>query len=78
MRIPQSWQNRDASAFGLIAQRFSNPMGRTDDIHAERIRSLTLWSGPIRLQPLDGGITNRNYLVDDGASVLWHASARNC
>ena len=40
-------------------------MDSTDDIHARRIRSLPLWSGPIRLQPLNGGITNRNYLVDD-------------
>ncbi len=37
----------------------------SDDIYAQRIRSLSLWSGPIRLQRLDGGITNRNYLVDD-------------
>jgi thiamine kinase-like enzyme len=36
-----------------------------DDIHAAKIRSLSLWSGPIRLQPLEGGITNRNYLVDN-------------
>ena len=40
-------------------------MDRPDDIHAERIRSLSFWSGPISLQPLAGGITNRNYLVVD-------------
>ena len=40
-------------------------MDSTDDIHAHRIRTLPLWSGPIRLQRLVGGITNRNYLVDD-------------
>jgi thiamine kinase-like enzyme len=40
-------------------------MDSTDDMHADKIRSLPLWSGPIRLQPLEGGITNRNYLVDD-------------
>jgi thiamine kinase-like enzyme len=40
-------------------------MDSTDDIHARRIRSLPLWSGPILLRRLDGGITNRNYLVDD-------------
>jgi thiamine kinase-like enzyme len=34
------------------------------DLHVERIRSLPLWSSPIRLRPLDGGITNRNYLVE--------------
>src|SRR5271157_237643 len=40
-------------------------MDSTDDIHARRIRSLPVWSGPILLQRLDGGITNRNYLVED-------------
>jgi thiamine kinase-like enzyme len=37
-----------------------------DDIHSQRIRSLPLWSRPITLRRLHGGITNRNYLVDDG------------
>jgi thiamine kinase-like enzyme len=40
-------------------------MDSTDEIHAQRIRSLPLWSGSILLQRLDGGITNRNYLVQD-------------
>jgi len=40
-------------------------MDSTDEIHVHRIRSLPLWSGPILLQRLDGGITNRNYLVRD-------------
>jgi thiamine kinase-like enzyme len=40
-------------------------MDSTDEIHAHRIRSLPLWSGPILLERLDGGITNRNYLVED-------------
>jgi thiamine kinase-like enzyme len=40
-------------------------MDSTDEIHANRIRSLPLWSGPIVLERLDGGITNRNYLVQD-------------
>jgi thiamine kinase-like enzyme len=40
-------------------------MDSTDDIHADRIRSLSVWSGPVRLQPLSGGITNRNYLVEN-------------
>jgi thiamine kinase-like enzyme len=40
-------------------------METTPDSHADRIRGLKLWSGPIRLEPLAGGITNRNYLVDD-------------
>lgn len=29
------------------------------------IRSLPLWSGDISIRPLSGGITNRNYLVED-------------
>ena len=40
-------------------------MESSDDIHAHRIRSLPLWFGPILLQRLDRGITNRNYLVGD-------------
>ena len=39
-------------------------MDSTDEIHAHRIRSLPIWSGPIVLKRLDGGITNRNYLVE--------------
>lgn len=39
-------------------------MDRIEEIHAQKIRELPLWTGPIRLEPLDGGITNRNYLVD--------------
>jgi thiamine kinase-like enzyme len=41
-------------------------MDSIDDAHAQRIRSLPVWSAPIVLQHLDGGITNRNYLVHDG------------
>ena len=29
------------------------------------IRSLPLWSGEVSIRPLSGGITNRNYLVED-------------
>lgn len=29
------------------------------------IRALPLWSGPIDIEPLGGGLTNRNYRVDD-------------
>jgi len=32
----------------------------------DRIRSLPIWSGNIEIAPLNGGITNRNYLVADG------------
>jgi thiamine kinase-like enzyme len=41
-------------------------MDSIDNAHAHRIRSLPIWSGPIVLQHLEGGITNRNYLVRDG------------
>jgi thiamine kinase-like enzyme len=30
-----------------------------------RIHSLSIWQGPIEIAPLVGGITNRNYLVDN-------------
>lgn len=30
------------------------------------IRALPIWQGPISIAPLNGGITNRNYLVEDG------------
>ena len=32
----------------------------------DKIRALELWSGPIDVAPLAGGITNRNYLVVEG------------
>lgn len=38
----------------------------TPDLFA-RIRALPLWQGEISATPLTGGITNVNYLVDDGA-----------
>lgn len=34
---------------------------------AERIRALEFWSGPVDPQPLGGGITNSNFVVQDGA-----------
>ena len=30
------------------------------------IRAIPVWSGPIHIEPLLGGITNKNYLVSDG------------
>ncbi|MFT4961713.1 MAG: thiamine kinase-like enzyme, partial [Paracoccaceae bacterium] len=33
-----------------------------------RIKALPIWSGEISAQPLDGGITNVNYLVTDAAA----------
>jgi thiamine kinase-like enzyme len=32
---------------------------------AERIRALPLWTAPVAIEPLGGGITNRNFLVAD-------------
>lgn len=32
----------------------------------EKVSRLTCWKGPVEPQPLTGGITNRNFLVEDG------------
>ncbi|MCZ6792477.1 MAG: phosphotransferase family protein [Planctomycetota bacterium] len=40
--------------------------GTLMDPDVERLRSLPCWSGPIEAEPLQGGITNRNYVVRDG------------
>ena len=32
----------------------------------DRIKSLPIWTGPIQAEPLGGGITNVNFLVQDG------------
>jgi thiamine kinase-like enzyme len=37
----------------------------------ERIESLSLWRGPVSVAPLPGGITNRNYRVDDGSKAYF-------
>jgi thiamine kinase-like enzyme len=34
----------------------------------DRIHALGIWQGPIEIVPIPGGITNRNYLVRDGAT----------
>lgn len=39
-----------------------------DDHHVRRILALPLWRGSVTLEPLSGGITNRNFLVRDGGS----------
>jgi thiamine kinase-like enzyme len=36
-----------------------------DRIHIQKIQSLDYWSGPIEIEPLPGGITNRNFVVAD-------------
>ena len=33
----------------------------------DKVRGLSCWSGPVTMEPLSGGITNRNFLVRDGA-----------
>jgi thiamine kinase-like enzyme len=40
-----------------------------------RLRDLGAWRGPIEVEPLPGGITNRNYRVRDGESLY---AARLC
>ena len=36
----------------------------------DKIKSLPIWSGPIEISPLEGGITNFNYLVKDSGKDL--------
>lgn len=38
----------------------------TTPLPVERVKSLRLWSGPVAPRPLTGGITNANFLVEDG------------
>ena len=33
----------------------------------DRVRALACWAGPVTVAPLGGGITNRNFVVQDGA-----------
>ena len=33
----------------------------------DRVRGLSCWSGPVEMEPLSGGITNRNFLVRYGS-----------
>ncbi|MBV8651075.1 MAG: phosphotransferase family protein [Alphaproteobacteria bacterium] len=35
----------------------------------ERVRQLPLWRGPIEAEPLQGGLSNRNFRVRDGADL---------
>jgi len=37
-----------------------------DAPHIARIRALPIWSGPVDVAPLAGGLTNRNFVVTDG------------
>ena len=36
--------------------------------YVDKIKALPIWKGNISLNPLEGGITNHNYLVKDGTS----------
>lgn len=33
----------------------------------DKVRALSCWTGPVEVEPLGGGITNRNFVVTDGA-----------
>jgi thiamine kinase-like enzyme len=37
-----------------------------DSLHIQRLRSLDYWRGPVAISRLSGGITNHNYLVENG------------
>ena len=39
----------------------------TSESAAERVAGLACWSGPVEPQPIEGGITNVNFVVADGA-----------
>jgi thiamine kinase-like enzyme len=36
----------------------------------DRIRALPLWAGPVTVKPLSGGLSNANFVADDGARRL--------
>lgn len=38
-----------------------------DDSSLDRIRALDIWQGRVEIEPLAGGLTNRNFLVRDGS-----------
>ncbi len=40
----------------------------TDNSPLQRIRNLPLWQGKIDAVPLEGGITNVNFIVTDGSA----------
>src|SRR6476469_3586751 len=40
-----------------------------DHDHARRLMALDFWRGPISIEPLAGGITNRNYRVRAGQAA---------
>lgn len=37
----------------------------TTEAAEDRIRALGIWQGPIKIAPLSGGMTNRNFIVED-------------
>ncbi len=42
----------------------------------DRIRALPCWTGAIEIEPLQGGLSNANYLVKTQPGGMWCASAR--
>ena len=36
--------------------------------YVDKIKTLPIWKGNISFNPLEGGITNHNYLIKDGTS----------
>lgn len=48
-----------------------------DTLHEQRLRALDYWRGPVTIERLHGGITNRNYLVRDPAASRQYV-ARLC
>ncbi len=48
-----------------------------ESVHVQRLRSLDFWRGPVEVEPLPGGITNRNFRVHDPAAGRWYV-ARLC
>src|SRR3546814_15654356 len=51
-----------APAGGSVSPRLEGT--EVSDPHS-RVTALDLWQGPVDPQPLSGGITNKNYLVED-------------
>src|SRR5262245_13039743 len=48
-----------------------------ESVHEQRLRALDYWRGPVTIEPLPGGITNRNFVGRDEAAVRAYV-ARLC
>lgn len=72
-RVSRKRRARTAAASRARILSFRVHLGsRRERVEIGRLRRLPLWHGPIRVETLSGGITNRNYLVRDsrGAYVV--------